>query len=364
MRNVVERMDSYRTLLIKTFLTAFSLLFGFLMAVQLLLNLMRPRTVRFSGPSAPSWKRYIDFSMSIQPAMKIFVLSGLFIFGLSLAGWLLYKRKLAAEPEVGSAVRDERIRLFWLFSFRKAVAAVIALHLLLWILRNTWPFFVIGSPITTDLGANLMLFVLVVTSLGTFLRLDRRATKLAEKGENPEPSSLYHLTSFEATVARNAPAALGLYLVWHGLFIVGRIYWNWRLLKMDSHPDGAGLLGYRQISGFAHLVWIIVLAVLVYLLLVRSKKAPGPVVGTAALGDERVLMNWLKACRFSFLLALAHFFVSVLPSAAITIWADDVPHEIFSSLLRWETLLMGFHLGLLVPIGGLLGSYIYFNRKD
>ena len=363
MRNIVERMDRYRTLLIKTFLTAFSLLFGFLIVVQLLRNLLRPRIVRFSGPSAPSWKRYIDFSMSIQPAMMIFVVSGLIIFGLSLAGWLLYKRKLAAEPELGSAVRDERIRLFWLFSYRKAVAALIVLDLLLWILQNTWPFFIVGSSILTDLGGNLTLFVLVVTSLGTFLRLDHRATKLAKKGENPEPPSLCRLTSFEATIARNAPAALGLYLGWHGLFIVERIYWNWRLLNMDGRLDRAGLLGYLEISRFAHLVWIIVLAVLVYLLLVRSKKARGPGVGTPYLGDERVLMNWLKAYRFSFLLFLAYLFVSALPAAAITIWADELPHGAFSSLINWGTFFISLRPDLLVPVAGLLGSYLHSNRK-
>lgn len=365
MRNVVERLDRYRTRFISTFLFAFSLLTGFLIIVQLLLVLMRPTVGPFTGPSAPAWKRYFGFLMSIEPAIRICAISGLFVFGILLAGWLLYKRKLAAEPEAGSAVRDERVRLFWLLAFRRAVAAVIALHLILWILQNIWPFLISGSSITAAEPVFFMtLFVLVVTSLGTFLRLDRRATKLAEKGENPELPSLYRLTSFEAAVTRKASSIFGLYLAWHALFIAGRIYWNWRLLNMDGGPDDGRILGYMQVSGFVHLVWITVLAVFAFLLLVPSKKARRSAVVTPGLRDERIWMNWLKACRFSFLLVLALLAVSALPSAAFNLSAGELPHDLISSLLRWGFLLAGLHLGLLAATAGLLGSYLYFDRKN
>ncbi len=365
MKNVVERLDSYRTRFISTFLLAFSLVTGFLIIVQILLVLMRPTAGPFTGPSAPAWKRYFGFLTSIEPALRICAVSGLFVFGILLAGWLLYKRKLAAAPEAGRAVRDERVRLFWLLAFRRAVAAVIALHLLLWILQNIWPFFFSGSRITAAVPVFYMtLFVLVVTSLGTFLRLDRRATKLAEKGGNPEPPSLYNLTSFEAAVTRKASAIFGLYLGWHALFIAGRIYWNWRLLNMDGGRDDARILGYMRLSGFVHLAWITVLGVLVYLLLVRSKKARRSSVATPGLRDERIHMNWLKACRFSFLLVLALLAVSALPSVAFNLSASELPHDLISSLVRWDFLFTGLHLGLLAATAGLLGSYLYFDRKD
>jgi hypothetical protein len=364
MRNIVECLDRYRTRLISTFLLAFSLLTGFLIIVQLLLILMRPTVGPFTGPSAPAWKRYFGFLMSIEPAIKICAVSGLFVFGILLAGWLLYKRKLAAEPEAGSAVRDERDRLFWLLAFRRAVAAVIALHLILWILQNIWPFFISGSPITAEPVFFMTLFVLVVVSLGTFLRFDRRATKLAEEIENFETPSAYHLKSFEAAVTRKASAVFGLYLGWHALFIAGRIYWNWRLLNMEGGPDDARILGYMQISRLILLVWIAVLAVLVYLLLVRSKKARRVGGETVGLGDERIFMNWLKACRFSFLLVLALLAVSALPSVAFNLLASELPHDLISSLVTWNFLLAGLHLGLLAATGGLLGSYLYFDRKN
>jgi hypothetical protein len=363
MINIVERMDRLRTQFLKAFVITFGSIIGFWIIFELLLALMRPKNISSLGSSRPIWERYINFLYSVELALKICLFAGLVVLGISLVGWLLYKRKLARNPAINTAVRDERVRLIWLLAFRRTVAAVITLQLILWILQNLTPFFMVRSPITPHLDFFLTLFVLVLTSLGTFLSLDRRATILGQEGESTHPPFLFCPSSLEATIIHKAPSLLRLYLGWHALFIIGMVFWNWMRLHMNGSSNDPRILRFYEISRGALLAWFAVLAVLVYRLLFSFKKARQAALKTPASDDERVQTNWLRACRFSFLVVLS---VQIVWAAGNFIFVGLLARVFARSpfFLNGTFYLSGLRLNLLAAVATLLGSYLYFDRKE
>ena len=201
----------------------------------------------------------------------------------------------------------------------------------------------------------LSFFVLVVTNLGTFLRLDRPRTEL-----------IFRLKAFEAAVIRKASSLFALYLGWHVLYMIGRIYWNRRFfhLYLNDGRDDPHLLRHLELSRVVQLAWIAVLAILVCRLLAPALKAHGAAAKPDIMDDERVRMNWLKACRFSFLIVLALLLASLLPSFVFNITANHLPHNLIASVTKWAYVLSGLQLNLLAAVAALLGSYLYYDRKD
>jgi hypothetical protein len=362
MRNIVERMDWLRTLCLRIFVFVFGLLMGFWIFSGLALAFLRTkRKLDFHGQG---WKRYFDFFNSIQPVLKISIIVALAFFGISLAVWLLYKRKLARNPAIDTAVRDERVRLIWLLAFRKAILAVIALQFILWILQDLSPFFLGRYFVKEDMYFHLTLFVLVVTSLGIFLALDRRSIGLAEN-EETAPPLFSRLTSFESAVVRKAPSLLGLIIGWDILYIIGTIYRNFRFLKIMDVNDYARIERNLNIIRAGWIAWIAVLAILVYRLLIPSIKARRARAQTAMLDDERARMNWLRACRFSVLFVLAMLFISTLPAIALAIiWGMHLPYDLARSLTRWGYIVSDLRLILMAAPVALLGSFLHYDRKD
>jgi len=356
-------MDRIRTRFLKVFLIAFGSFIGFCVVFQLLLALLRPNNTSSLESSQPAWQRYINFVQSLEPTLKIILFAGLFIIGISLIGWLLYKKKLAKNPAIDTAVRDERVRFIWLLAFRKTIAALIILQFILWILNNLTPFFMIRSPITPRLDYFLTLFVLVITSLGTFLRLDRQTMILREERGNSLPALSSRFSSLESAVIHKTSSLLRIYLGWHILFIIGMVYWNWTRLHLIGSGNDPQILRYYKIARVAQLAWFAVLVVLVYRLLASPKKARQVALKTLESVDERVQINWLRACRFSFVIVLSLQIVwAVVNFVYLGLFARIIARStiIFNGIFY----LSGLHLSLLVSVATLLGSYLYFDRKE
>jgi len=362
MRNIVERMDRLRTLYLRIFVFAFGLLMSFWILIGLATVFLRSMTKPYS--QGKGWKLYYDFIRSIQPIIKISVFIALVVFGISLTLWLLYKRKLARDPAIDTAVRDERVRFIWLLACRKAILAVIALQFLLWILQDLSPFLLGLYLVKEDLYFYLTLFVVVITSFGTFLALDRKSTVLTAN-EETSPPLFSRLTSFESAVMLKAPSMFGLFLGWAILYIIGTMYRNFRFLKIMDANDFARIERNLNIVRAGWIAWIAILAILVYLLIIPSIRARRGSAQTVTLDDERARMNWLRACRFSVFFLLAMFFISTLSAIALaTIWGMHLPNGLARSLTRWAYIVSDMHFILLAAPVALLGSYLHYDRKD
>jgi hypothetical protein len=351
MRNPVERMDRIRARFLRIFVLAFGLLIGFWAAFRLGLALLRPKTMLSFDSASSAWKRYFDFLTSLQPAMKISIFAGFIILGVSLAIWLLYKRNLARNPALDEAVRDERVRLLWLISFRNALAGFVVLLLFSWIFGELSVFFFGRNYFAPETMYFLKLFVLIVMSLGTFIWLDRSQTELT-----------FRFRACEAAAAQKALPLLAIYSGWHVLYLIGRIYGNWRLYPLiGTDPHFQRL---SDITRGVRLAWIAVLGVAIYLLLRPIKQMKEPGLRKAPPDDERVRTNWLKACRFSLIFVLVMLLAPILPSMAAAILWSNPPSSLMATVAKWQYILSGLQLNLLAAVVVLLGSYRHYDRED
>ncbi|MCX6561368.1 MAG: hypothetical protein NTZ26_12745 [Candidatus Aminicenantes bacterium] len=353
MKNAVEMMDRLRTRFITAFTALYVLLMGFWILWGVAFSLLRPQP--FGDFANPSMKRWVHFITSTRPILEIVSVATFTFFAIALVLWLLYKKKLSRNPAIDTAVRDERVRLIWLLSFRRTMAVAIALQFVLWILNNSTLILFGRDPLLTQ-SHNLMLLVLVVVSLGTFLSLDRRRTELS-------PS----LTSFESAVIRKAPSLLGLYLGWHLVYMIGTIYRNCQFLLNNKDADYPRVLRILKWVRGGWLAWIAILAIMVYFFLFRSSRSQ-PAIAVLS-GDERIWMNWLKACRVSFLIVLTLFLAPLLPWIPffiISIFSSHLAQSLLSllSLSKIQFIFANVQFNLLAAVIALLGSYLYYDRKD
>jgi MFS family permease len=112
------------------------------------------------------------------------------------------------------------------------------------------------------------------------------------------------------------------------------------------------LWSYRYLEG-ALILWLLVLLIFITRYLLYKKKLRKDPSLRAAVNDERVRLNWLKAYRFAFFTA-----------TGITIvwkWCESsFSHELLMGKFHLPN---GPFLILYVALISLIGSFLYYNRE-
>jgi hypothetical protein len=180
--------------------------------------------------------------------------------------------------------------------------------------------------------------------------------------------AIFRLAPFERVIIRKAPSLLSMYLGWHILYIIGTIYRNSRFLKIIHADDDPRLQRSLYSVRAGWIFWIGILAILALFLLVRSPKAGRDVVNAILPDDERIQMNWLRACRLSFLFVLMLLLASRLISIIYYVifhyvWNDRPPAQLMTSLFNWQYILSDLKIILLTAVVTLLGSYHHYDNK-
>ncbi len=115
---------------------------------------------------------------SIRSADKAYIgshllwLMILIIFGTI---YLMFKQKLRNNPSLRNAVNDERVRLCWLKSYRFAFFTAVGVAIIWVWLEITFSYRLLVTKMRLPNGPSLVLFVVVISLVGSFLFLEKGA---------------------------------------------------------------------------------------------------------------------------------------------------------------------------------------------
>jgi hypothetical protein len=115
---------------------------------------------------------------SIRSADKAYIgshllwLMILIIFGTV---YLIYKQELRNNPSLRNAVNDERVRLCWLKSYRFAFFTAVGAAIIWKWLETAFSSRLLMTKMRLPNGPSLVLFVVVISLVGSFLFFDKGA---------------------------------------------------------------------------------------------------------------------------------------------------------------------------------------------
>lgn len=160
--NQIERMNKFRKNLLKGILWGF----GIWATAQVIWT-----GIAFNGIVAQTSHVFGIISRIIQFAVYASILITLFF---SLKYWR-YKWSLRKDPQIRSALDDERLRLSWFKAYRFAFFTVVALYIILFL--NDWiPVIIFHKQVVSipqDTQTQLTLLVAVLSCVGAFLHYSR-----------------------------------------------------------------------------------------------------------------------------------------------------------------------------------------------
>jgi hypothetical protein len=158
----IERMNRFRKNLLKGILWGF----GIWTTMQVIWT-----GIAFNGLISQTSKVFEIISRFIQFAVYASILITIFF---SLKYWR-YKWSLRKDPQIRSALDDERLRLSWFKAYRFAFFIVVSMYIILFL--NEWiPVLIFHNQVVSipqDTQTQLTLLVAVLSCVGAFLHYSR-----------------------------------------------------------------------------------------------------------------------------------------------------------------------------------------------
>lgn len=127
--------------------------------------------IAFNGLMSQTSHVFEIFSSLVPTAVLVSILILLFF----LLKYLVYKWSLRKDPQIRSALDDERLRLSWLKAYRFAFFAVVVMHGILF-LNESIPVIIFHKQafsIPQQSQTHLTLLVAVLSCIGSFLHHSR-----------------------------------------------------------------------------------------------------------------------------------------------------------------------------------------------
>lgn len=354
----IERMDQFRRRGLTWFFWAFSVVFGLWIGLGQILSIIRPKLKGFSEIRHEAFERYLKFSNSIEPFVAVIVLIGCIIVFIAVISWSSYRKKLAKDSSVEMAVRDERIDYFWRLASRRALAVIIVFQFIIWAANDI--FYLAFERYYIESTLLITVYLLVIVSIGTFLRLEKRDRMPEESSIDAMSPYGYKFSGIERKLIPNAVPLLGIYLSWHLAFIFTRIFFLATGFFSFSVADEITIIQRYEIFKMAQIFWLAVLGGMAWFFLRKKNRF--------ITEDEGVHLKWLNACRLSFKSVLYLSVISVsayfLFQIALGFVKNMKIHMFLTNISILYLYTVGYHFILFLAITVLLGSYIYYDRRD